>query len=94
MIKNNWFVYIIKAVNGKLYTGITTDIERRWKEHLGQANGAKFFRISRPKEVVFVGTANDRSEASKLEAKIKKLKKEEKLNLIESRENLVAQYIF
>tara|TARA_R110001592_G_scaffold60539_1_gene184156 strand:- start:12431 stop:12715 length:285 start_codon:yes stop_codon:yes gene_type:complete len=84
-----WFVYIIQTTCGKLYTGITTDIERRFQEHCdvyqGSNNkGAKFFRGHEPQKVIYSEEYIDRSSASKREYKIKSLSLSKKRNLIKS----------
>ncbi len=80
----SWFVYIIQNDKGHLYTGITTDVERRFKEHSDSKKGAKFFRGRVPVEVVFRKKFKDRSSASKFEAQVKKLKRTQKIELITS----------
>ena len=85
MKQSKWFVYIIQSEKGHLYTGITTDVERRFKEHSNSSKGAKYFRGKVPVEVVFQKTFKDRSSASKYEALIKKLKRSEKLKMISGR---------
>jgi putative endonuclease len=50
MPKTDWFVYIIEADNGKLYTGITTDLSRRFKQHQQHNGGARFFHTSAAKK--------------------------------------------
>ena len=77
-----WFVYIIEASDGSLYTGVTTDVERRFAEHFDSGKGAKFFRGRKPKRVVYQQDHPDRSSALKREAEIKKLTRENKLRLI------------
>jgi len=77
-----WFVYIIRASDGRLYTGITTDVARRFGEHSGSSRGARFFRGRRPAEVVYTEMQADRSHALRREAEIKKLKRNQKLDLI------------
>ena len=82
MKKNkNWQVYIIKTNMGKLYTGITTDISRRFSEHK-KNKGAKYFRLESPKEIVFLEVCKNRSEATKRELEIKKFNRSKKLKLI------------
>ena len=76
-----WQVYIIQTKSGKLYTGITTDINRRLHEHHNK-KGAKYFRLESPQDIVFVETYKNRSEATKREIEIKKFSKDEKLRLI------------
>jgi putative endonuclease len=77
-----WFVYIIESTDGSLYTGVTTDIDRRFAEHRDKRTGARFFRGRQPLKVVYSENHPDRSSAQKREADIKKLKRKEKLELI------------
>ena len=53
-MENNseWFLYIIETESGSLYTGITTDVERRFEEHCGGLKGSKYLRVNKPKKVV------------------------------------------
>ncbi len=73
----------------KLYTGIATDVERRFSEHRdtferkNNAKGAKFFRAHKPCKVELKTLCENRSEALKLEARIKKMSRKEKLRLID-----------
>lgn len=64
------------------YTGITTDPERRLREHQTSPKGAKFMRGKAVKGFVFLQEGANRSEVSKLEARIKKLKRAQKQQLI------------
>ncbi len=74
----------------RLYTGITTDVERRFKEHSGKLpRGAKFFRSDRPKKIVYLEKCRDRSEASVKEAAIKKLSRIQKEKFIKSSTHLL-----
>ena len=77
-----WFVYIIEASDGSLYTGVTTDIDRRFAEHSSTGKGAKFFRARKPVKIAYIQEHPDRSSALKREAEIKKLSREKKLQLI------------
>ena len=77
-----WYVYIIRASDDSLYTGITTDVERRYREHGGEGKGAKFFRGREPIEVVHIEKHPDRSSALKREAAIKSLDREQKVELV------------
>lgn len=81
MTNNNWSVYIIKASDEKLYTGITTDIQARWLKHQ-QKKGAKFFRGRFPVALCYLEPNHTRSSASKREAQIKKLSHQNKQQLI------------
>jgi putative endonuclease len=80
---NNWSVYIILCSDKTLYTGITTDIERRLKEHSSN-NGAKYFRGRSPEKVMYLEGGHNKSTASKRELYIKSLTRREKEQLIQS----------
>jgi putative endonuclease len=81
----SWYVYILKCSDNSLYTGVTTDIERRIDEHNHCAKkGAKYTRVRRPVHLVYQEVQTCRSSACKREAEIKKLTRPQKLNLIES----------
>ena len=78
-----YFVYILRCEDNSLYTGITTDIARRLRQHLGeQAGGAKCTRAHRPVAVERVWQTADRSSASRLEIRIKMLSKAQKEALV------------
>lgn len=81
-----WYVYIIECEkDGTLYTGITTDVNRRISEH-NSGKGCKYTSSRGPVVLRALFGANNRSDASKEEARIKKLTKLEKLSLCESNE--------
>lgn len=82
----SWQVYIIACTDNSLYTGITTDMERRFRQH-AESRGARYFRGRRPGEVVYRESGHTRSTASKREAAIKKLLRVDKLRLIASNSN-------
>ena len=73
-----WYVYIVQCSDGTLYTGITTDVNRRLNEH-NSGKGAKYTRSRVPVTLMAVTEAGTRSEASKEEYFIKQLSKEEKI---------------
>lgn len=81
-IENHWTVYIIRADDDSLYTGITTDLQRRWRQHSGQRGGAKFFRGRKPLALVYAESGHDRSSASRREAAIKRLARPAKEQLL------------
>lgn len=83
-MKTDWFVYIVEAENGALYTGITTDLDRRFNQHQTNKGGARFFHTSKAKKLVYQETHPDRSSASKRESAIKKLTRKAKISLIEN----------
>lgn len=77
-----WSVYIIESSTGSLYTGVSTDVARRFREHADGRRGARYFRGAKPKAVVFVEDGHTRSSACRREAAIKRLSREGKLALI------------
>ncbi len=79
-----WKLYIIETQEGPLYTGITTNLERRFTEHKSKIKGASFFNIYSPKKIVYIEKFENRSQASKREYEIKKMSRIEKLDLISS----------
>ena len=81
MPASTWFVYIIRCADHTLYTGITTDIERRLAEH-NAGIGARYTRARLPVELIHAEPAADRSAASRREAAIKRLPRTAKLSLI------------
>jgi putative endonuclease len=76
------FVYIVRCADGTLYTGWTTDIERRVTQH-NAGRGARYTRIHRPVTLVYREAVPDRSTAMRREAAIKKLDRERKERLVE-----------
>ena len=78
---------MIEAESGMLYPGITTDLDRRFSEHLSGKKGARFFHFSSPGKIVFREPHPDRSSASIRESSIKKMNRKEKQDLIASMDN-------
>jgi putative endonuclease len=78
---SNWFVYMILADDGSLYTGVTTDPDRRFAEHQS-GRGAKYFRGRQPVEVVYQEAGHTRSSACVRESEIKKMPRTDKSGLI------------
>lgn len=79
-----YYTYIMRCEDGSLYTGITTDVQRRLKEHQGKlSGGAKYTKGRIPTKVEVVWQSDNRSLASKLEYRIKKLSKQDKELLIQ-----------
>ena len=76
-----YFVYILECADTTLYTGITTDVARRFAEHT-QGIGSHFTRAKKAKKIVYTEACPDRSSALKREAAIKKLTRNAKLELI------------
>jgi len=79
--QTEWHVYILKCSDGTLYTGITTDIERRINEHNSSSLGARYTRSRRPVTLHYHENASSRSTALKREIEIKKLSSRAKRSL-------------
>ncbi len=76
---DTWSVYLLRDENKGLYTGITTDVKRRFKEHeQGGVRSAKYTRARKFLELAYVCRIGNRSLASKVEYRLKRLKKTEK----------------
>ena len=73
---------MVRCNDNTLYTGITTDTDRRVKEHNQSPRGASYTRARRPVKLVFSEAAADRAEASRSEWKIKQLGRKDKETLI------------
>ncbi|HDY82711.1 MAG TPA: GIY-YIG nuclease family protein [Halieaceae bacterium] len=80
---SDWKVYIIHCSDGSYYTGITTDVERRFEQHR-TGKGAKYFYGRAPMDVVYTECCENRSAASRREAEIKSLSREQKTRLLHS----------
>ena len=80
-MENTWKLYILQCCDGSLYTGITTDVEKRFAAH-NSGKGAKYTRGRRPLQLVYKEECGDHSTALKRELEIKKLTREEKLKMI------------
>jgi putative endonuclease len=85
----NWQVYIIRCSDTTLYTGITNDLARRYRQHADR-RGARYFHGRRPVEVVYLESGHSRASASRREAAIKKLPRCDKINLLNSPMNELA----
>ena len=72
-----WWVYIIECESGAWYTGVSSDPERRFREHAA-GKGAKYMRMDHPKRIVAAKTCSSKGEALSLEAAIKRLSRDEK----------------
>ena len=77
---NTWKLYMLRCGDGSLYTGITTDVEKRLEAHRS-GKGAKYTRGRGPLELVYREECGDHSAALKRELEIKALPREEKLKL-------------
>lgn len=74
-----WYVYLVRCNDDSLYTGVTTDVTRRFQEHQAQGKKtAKYLRGKQPLSLVYVVGVDSKNEALQLEYKIKKMTKCEK----------------
>ena len=80
--KGVWYMYVIECADSTLYTGISTDVDRRILEHNTSKRGAKYTRSRRPVKLVYYQKYPDRSHAMRAEIKFKKLDRSEKLSKI------------
>ncbi|QLK62654.1 hypothetical protein GE278_18665 [Enterobacteriaceae bacterium Kacie_13] len=89
---SNWYLYMLRTPTGVLYTGITTDVARRLGEHQS-GKGAKALRGKGELQLAFHCAAGDRSLASKLELKVKKLTKAQKELLVKAAPESLERYL-
>jgi len=75
-------VYILRCADDTLYTGYTTDVERRVLEHNADKLGAKYTKARRPVELIYTETFDSKGDAMRREIKIKALTRTQKLSLI------------
>ena len=80
-MESNWYLYILRCKDDTLYTGITTDVEKRLEAHR-TGKGAKYTRGRGPLELVYRENCGSHSDALKREHQVKMLTREEKQNLI------------
>lgn len=79
--KDMFYTYMLLIENGSLYCGYTDDVEKRFQKHLS-GKGAKYTRANKPLKIVYKKEFDNKSDAMKEEARIKKLSHSEKLELI------------
>ncbi|ARU92558.1 GIY-YIG nuclease family protein [Tatumella citrea] len=87
-----WFLYIVRTASGALYTGITTDVARRFLQHQ-RGTGAKALRGKGPLTLVFQCPAGDRSRASVLEYRLKQRPRADKLLLVEQQPDNLSLWL-
>ncbi len=76
-----WSVYLLRCADGSLYTGIATDVSRRFAEHADGGRGAKYLRGRGPFELIFQREIGDRSLALRIEHRLKRFPKAHKEDL-------------
>ena len=84
-MESRWYLYILRCKDNTLYTGITTDVEKRLEAHRS-GKGAKYTRGRAPLELVYRESCGNHSEALKREAEIKRLTRKEKELLVKKQE--------
>jgi len=78
----HWKVYLVLCADGTYYCGVTTDLERRVREHNSSNKGSKYCRSRRPVKLMYSESHDDRSSAQKRECAVKRLTHNEKSQLI------------
>ncbi|MGI2142171.1 GIY-YIG nuclease family protein [Shewanella baltica] len=82
-----WYLYVVRCANGHLYTGVTTDVARRFSEHQsGSIKSAKYLRGKGPLTLMYQEQVGSHGDALRREIAVKKLSRSQKLALIESAE--------
>ena len=80
---SGWYLYLVRCHDGTLYTGISTDVDRRFAQHqVGGNEGSKYLKGRGPLTLVFEEKLSSRSVASKIERKVKKMSKARKEKLV------------
>lgn len=82
MPSGQFYLYIIRCADGTLYTGITTDVDKRLAEHESGGRGAKYLRGRGPLEVLLSRPVGDRASALRLEYRVKQLSRSQKLEVV------------
>lgn len=78
-----WYVYMLQCQNGAFYTGITNDIEKRFKKHL-QGDGGRYTHCNRPNSILYKEPFENRAKAEKREQQIKRWSRAKKSALIKN----------
>lgn len=76
-----WFCYILECEDGSLYTGLTNDPARRWRDHVA-GRAARYTRTHRPRRLAYLESQDGRGAATRRERALKRLKRPAKLALI------------
>ena len=82
-MSSEWYLYVLECDDETLYTGITTDPERRLEEHNSSKRGARYTRARRPVEMLVTWSYPDQSAAASAEYAFKQLRRDEKVERIE-----------
>ena len=84
---STWYLYLLRCANGDLYTGISTDVERRIQEHSNN-RGERRLRGKGPLQLAFSCAIGDRSRALRMEYRVKQLSRQQKEALIAGKREL------
>ena len=87
---SSWVLYLLECENGTYYAGITTDLERRFAEHVFGI-GARYTRANPPRRVLAAKEFPDRASASRAEAALKKLPRAEKPGYFQKRKSQTGE---
>lgn len=87
-----WYLYLIRTASGALYTGITTDVERRYQQHQ-TGRGAKALRGKGPLQLAFNDLVGEQGQALRLEHRIKQLNKKQKERLVAEKPALLEVWL-
>jgi putative endonuclease len=82
MPSGQFSLYILRCADGTLYTGIATDVDKRLAEHVSGGRGAKYLRGRGPLEVLLSRPVGDRATALRLEYRVKRLSRSQKLEVV------------
>jgi putative endonuclease len=81
MEKPDWHLYLIECADGSLYAGITTDVERRYQQHLA-GKGARYTRSHKPVRLLVAAPVGSRSAATQAEIALKRMPKDKKIQAV------------
>lgn len=91
-MSKDYYVYIIECSSGRLYTGYTVDIEKRFNKHISGNGGAKFTRAFKPRSIeASWKIIGERGDAMHVEAFIKSLARSDKLKITADPESLIER---
>jgi putative endonuclease len=87
-IEKSWYVYILECYDESLYTGITNDLDKRMTAHK-RGIGSKYVRSKRFKKILHAISMSNKSEAAKIEYKIKQLERNDKITFFMKHPDLI-----
>jgi DNA-binding protein HU-beta len=90
-VTSTWHLYLIECADGSLYAGISTDVERRFNEHIS-GKGARYTRSHKPVRLVASRPLGSRSQASRAEAAIKRLPSKKKIAAVQAQDKLFIHH--